>query len=220
MLTLTAEEIDLVQDTVSNQFKRKFNIINRENSFGSKHNTKTKNKKLEKMLTLPAGEIHFGQNVFTKMLILSAGEINFVQGNLRGDSLFPSVMITPGWININWLHKSSPLTAELDGCLDTIVWLFGCFGTVLRYRFPIYHISIPSSPTDSGRFSTTTHMLKLLRGTGARCSSVVRTFTHDAMGHRIDPSWWTHWVISSSQCPTTGVTKAVVCVILSVGWCI
>ena len=30
---------------------------------------------------------------------------------------------------------------------------------------------------------------------------------------------WTHWAISlSSQCSTTGVTKAVVCVILSVGW--
>ena len=32
---------------------------------------------------------------------------------------------------------------------------------------------------------------------------------------------WTHWAISRcSQCSTTGVTKAVVCVILSVGWCI
>ena len=32
--------------------------------------------------------------------------------------------------------------------------------------------------------------------------------------------WWTHWAISrSSQCSTTGVTKAVVCAILSVGWC-
>ena len=51
---------------------------------------------------------------------------------------------------------------------------------------------------------------------GARCSSVVRAFTHDAMGRRIDPSWWTYWAISrSSQCSTTGVTKAVVCVILS-----
>ena len=31
----------------------------------------------------------------------------------------------------------------------------------------------------------------------------------------------THWAIShSSQCSTTGVTKAVVCAILSVGWCI
>ena len=30
---------------------------------------------------------------------------------------------------------------------------------------------------------------------------------------------WTHWPISrSSQCSTTGVTKAVVCAILSVGW--
>ena len=27
---------------------------------------------------------------------------------------------------------------------------------------------------------------------GARCSSVVRAFTHGAMGRRIDPSWWTH----------------------------
>ena len=26
---------------------------------------------------------------------------------------------------------------------------------------------------------------------GARCSSVVRAFTHGAMGRRIDPSWWT-----------------------------
>ena len=27
---------------------------------------------------------------------------------------------------------------------------------------------------------------------GARCSSVVRTFVHGAMGCRIDPLWWTH----------------------------
>ena len=27
---------------------------------------------------------------------------------------------------------------------------------------------------------------------GARCSSVVRAFAHGAMGHRIDPPWWTH----------------------------
>ena len=27
---------------------------------------------------------------------------------------------------------------------------------------------------------------------GSRCSSVVRAFAHGAMGHRIDPSWWTH----------------------------
>ena len=43
--------------------------------------------------------------------------------------------------------------------------------------------------------------------TGARCSSVVRTFAHGVMGRRIDPSWWTHWAISrSSQWSTTGVT--------------
>ena len=41
-----------------------------------------------------------------------------------------------------------------------------------------------------------------------RCSSVVRAFVHGAMGRQIDLSWWTHWA---------GVTKAVVCVILSVG---
>ena len=30
----------------------------------------------------------------------------------------------------------------------------------------------------------------------------------------------TIYISRSSQCPTTGVTKAVVCAILSVGWCI
>ena len=54
--------------------------------------------------------------------------------------------------------------------------------------------------------------------TGARCSSVVRAFAHGAMGRRIDRSWSTHGVSSrSSQCSTTGVTKVVVCAILSVG---
>ena len=42
---------------------------------------------------------------------------------------------------------------------------------------------------------------------------MVRAFAHCAMGRRIDPSRWTHGAISrSSQCSTTGVTKAVVCV--------
>ena len=46
---------------------------------------------------------------------------------------------------------------------------------------------------------------------------MVRAFAHGAMGRRIEPSWWTHLVIArSSQCSTTGVTKAVVCAILSV----
>ena len=48
-----------------------------------------------------------------------------------------------------------------------------------------------------------------------------RVFAHGAMGNRIDFSWWTHLAISrSSQCSTTSVTKTVVCVILSVSWCI
>ena len=55
----------------------------------------------------------------------------------------------------------------------------------------------------------------------SKMSFVLRVFTHGVMGHWIHHSWWTYWAISrSSQCSTTGVTKAVVCVILSVGWCI
>ena len=47
---------------------------------------------------------------------------------------------------------------------------------------------------------------------------MVRAFAHVAMGCQIDPLCWTHRVIScSSQCSMTGVTKAVVFVILSVG---
>ena len=53
---------------------------------------------------------------------------------------------------------------------------------------------------------------------GARCSAVIRALAYGVLGRRIDPSWWTHWAISpSSQCSTTGLTKAMVCVILSVG---
>ena len=51
---------------------------------------------------------------------------------------------------------------------------------------------------------------------GARCSSVVRAFTYVTVVSQIDPLWWIHRAIShSSQCSTTGVTNAVVCVILS-----
>ena len=53
---------------------------------------------------------------------------------------------------------------------------------------------------------------------GVRCSSVVRTFAHGAMGHRIDPSWG--GPIELFLVAASAVTKAVVCVILSVGWCI
>ena len=39
------------------------------------------------------------------------------------------------------------------------------------------------------------------------------------MGHQINPLWWTRWAIScSSQCSMIGVTKAVICTLLPVGW--
>ena len=41
----------------------------------------------------------------------------------------------------------------------------------------------------------------------ARCNSVVRVFAHGAISH-------------SSQCCTTGVPKAVIWAVLSLGWCI
>ena len=48
-----------------------------------------------------------------------------------------------------------------------------------------------------------------------------RVSAHCAIGHRINPSWWMFSVISrSNQYSMTGVIKAVVCAILSVGWCI
>ena len=56
---------------------------------------------------------------------------------------------------------------------------------------------------------------------GAKCNSMVRAYAHGAIGCRIDPSWSTHWALSHSrQFSTTGVTKAGVCAILCVGWCI
>ena len=47
---------------------------------------------------------------------------------------------------------------------------------------------------------------------------MVRAFAHGAMGHRIDPSWG--GPIELFFIPAIGVTKAMVCAILSVGWCI
>ena len=51
---------------------------------------------------------------------------------------------------------------------------------------------------------------------------MVRAFAHGAMGRRIDPSWGepTELFLIPASAPLTGVTKAVVCAILSVGWCI
>ena len=46
--------------------------------------------------------------------------------------------------------------------------------------------------------------------------NVVRALALGAMGRRIDPSWWAYLTISrSSQFYTTGITKTVVCAMLS-----
>ena len=52
-----------------------------------------------------------------------------------------------------------------------------------------------------------------------RASVVVRAFAHRAMGRRIDPSWGgpNELFFVPASAPRTGVTKAMVCVILSVG---
>ena len=56
---------------------------------------------------------------------------------------------------------------------------------------------------------------------GLRGSSVVRTFTHGAMDRRINPSWGgpIELFLVPASAPRR-VTKAVLCTILSVGWCI
>ena len=41
----------------------------------------------------------------------------------------------------------------------------------------------------SRSFTSRVHLCAFVRLVGARCSSVVRAFSHGAMGHRIDPSW-------------------------------
>ena len=48
---------------------------------------------------------------------------------------------------------------------------------------------------------------------------MVRAFAHGVMGRRIDPSWGGPielFLVPASQCSTTGVTKAVICVMLTV----
>ena len=53
-------------------------------------------------------------------------------------------------------------------------------------------------------------------------ASVVRGFAHGAMGRRIDPSWGSpiELFLVPASAPRLVVTKAVVCAILSVGWCV
>ena len=81
--------------------------------------------------------------------------------------------------------------------------------------FYMYH------PTDRIAHTTcrrTAFIHERAQQVGATCSSVVRVFAYGAMGRRIDSSWWTYLAIyRSSQCSTTGVTKTVLCAIMSVG---
>ena len=51
---------------------------------------------------------------------------------------------------------------------------------------------------------------------------MVRAFAHGAMSHQIDPSWGgpIELFLDRASAIKAGVIKAVVCTILSVGWCI
>ena len=73
---------------------------------------------------------------------------------------------------------------------------------------------------DVAPWSERSLMVRLVVGSilhgGARCSSVVRAFADGVMGRRVDPSWG--GPIELFLVPASA-TKAVVCAILSVGWC-
>ena len=81
----------------------------------------------------------------------------------------------------------------------------------LNKTFPSFHnLRLPTV-----NIKNVSHLrLLMVRRTLINADCLVVVFAHGAMGHRIDPSWWTHLAIfRSSQCPTTDV-KAVVCAIL------
>ena len=82
-----------------------------------------------------------------------------------------------------------------------------CLWGMVHIKEPLQLIGKRSS---SGGFPLFLYLNGLFPYVGARCSSVVRPFAH------------VRWVVGSilpgwTQCSTTGVTKAVVCIILSVG---
>ena len=107
--------------------------------------------------------------------------------------------------------------------------LADCSDTFYLQLHGIRHVMKYHSGSERGNPLPPVHVLLSVRDLlyasspkqGARCSSVVRAFDHGAMGGRIDPhgvdplSYFLFQPIS-----TTGVTKAMVCAILSVGWCI
>ena len=105
-----------------------------------------------------------------------------------------------------------------------------CMKTFLTQRMPVIIclvsmsviVTLSSSTTSQTRWDTGV----LFRDNSIRLSTLVVFFevhVQHPKEYTSDRSimGWTHWAISCSiQCSTTGVTKAVVCVILSVGWCI
>ena len=107
----------------------------------------------------------------------------------------------------------------LHGRLRSVIALVVCLSVCLSVCLPFGLFLVPASAGVSLNIHSFIHSVCL---SGARCKSVVRSFAHGAMGCRIDPSWGgiIELFLVPPSAPTTGVTKAVVCVILSVGWCI
>ena len=109
-------------------------------------------------------------------------------------------------------HLSSWVLYSVRSTCNLWLYVVNCVRDVPSMTLPI------SSCYPSSMHALFTKPIYSFPYMGVRCSSMVRVFAHGAMGCRIDPSWWTYWAIShSSQCSTTGITKAVVCVILAVG---
>ena len=116
---------------------------------------------------------------------------------------------------VTYMHQSQPSLHSLRKHLTVhlelwpgnhFIWCNATLRVSLSFSFFLFYLCLSL-------------FLTLITASGARCSSLVRAFIHGVMGHQIDPSWWSHWAIScSSKCSMTGVIKAVVCIILAVGW--
>ena len=78
--------------------------------------------------------------------------------------------------------------------------------------------------------STFSDMLVVIQSLLYFCTSTLRQSPTQGAGRssEVERSLMVRWVVGSilhgvdplSQCPTTGASKAVICIILSVGWCI
>ena len=82
--------------------------------------------------------------------------------------------------------------------------------------FPKYDLLLPSSKSNMFIYGHTRHIFSRVH-TLLQCPAHNDTF--DAIKQLINLFIYVD-ISRSSQYSTTGVTKAVVCVILSVGWCI